>query len=322
MKHIKKMVPKTLFFILAMVPVIALILITVNLIAGSILAVDYLGFGLFKNSFIPSPESANGLTPDQMNYGILPALWGTLLVVGISVSIAFPISLALAVLTNEYLKRPFNSMLRAVMGVLSGIPPIIYAFIGGSFYLWFLWPKLAGKALSGADLPAANMLPTDQSATILGAMMLAMLIVPFLTPLLDDAIHNVPSTLKEASLSLGAGQWHTLRSVTLQFAMPGLLNALLLGILTALGEAIIVSYTIGFTASALPQPIFDLLQRTPPFTATIAYLTGGGFSFAQLIGPVGKSVGHFMGLLLLIVAFVILGFTTYIQHRIAKRVTL
>jgi phosphate transport system permease protein len=301
----------------ALVPVVALLLIVINLAIGSMHAIDVLHFRLFTNFFSPSPES--NISPDQMHYGILPALWGTVLVVSIAMIIAFPISLALAVLINDYSKGIVSSTLRWIISVLGGIPPIIYALLGGLIYLWFLWAKVGGKGLTGADLPQT--VPTDQSATILGGMMLALLVIPFLTPLLDDALHSVPRPLKEASLSLGAGRWHTLTSVTLPYALPGIVNGFLLGILTALGEAIIVSYTIGFSAASLPKPMFDILERTPPFSSTIAYLAGGGYTFQQIIGPVGKSVANFMGLMLLLIAFIILGLISFLQHRMSKRST-
>lgn len=315
---------KTLFLVFAMIPVIALVLITVNLAVGSTEAINTLGLRLFSNSFSLGTESPN-MAPALMQYGILPALWGTLLVVLIAMLFAFPVSLTLAILANDFSVGFLSSIIRWVNGVLSGIPPIIYALMGTTFFLWFFWPKFAGKGLSAETspvLPHPGMLPSDSSCTLLGGLMLALLIIPFMTPLLDDAIHSVPVTLKEASLSLGANRWYTLKSISLPFALPGILNAALLGILTALGESIIVAYTIGFGAKALPVPLYDVLERIAPLTSVIASLEGGGFSRATMVGPVGQSVASFMGLLLLFTAFVILGATFYLQKRIRKRLTL
>jgi phosphate transport system permease protein len=162
------------------------------------------------------------------------------------------------------------------------------------------------------------MLPSDASCTLLGGFMLSLLIIPFMSPLLDDAIQNVPHTMKEASFALGANRWHTLKSITIPYALPGIINALILGILTALGEAIIVAYTIGFGARTLPSPIFDLLQRTAPLTSTIAGLSAGGLTQSQDTGPIGLSVASLMGLLLLLAAFVLLGVSIFLQRKSRK----
>ena len=149
--------------------------------------------------------------------------------------------------------------------------------------------------------------------------MLALLVIPFMAPLIDDAIQNVSTSLTEASYSLGANRWHTLTNTVLPGAMPGIVSALTLGILTSLGEAIIVGYTIGYTAPQMPNPFFDVLERVAPLPATVAALSTGGFSRTQSVGPVGHSVSSFIGLLLLVMAFIVLGLAAFIQNRLKKR---
>jgi phosphate transport system permease protein len=303
--------------ILAMIPVAALILITINLVIGSSHAIGTLGFRLFSSQFAPSPETPP-IFVNRLSYGLLPALWGTFMVVLIAMLFAFPVSMAFAILANDFSFGWINTLIRWIISFLSGIPPIIYAVMGSTFFLWFLWPKFQGKGLPVASLPPPNMLPSDASCTLLGGFMLSLLIIPFMTPLLDDAIQNVPHSIKEASLALGANRWHTLTSVTIPYALPGVINASILGILTALGDAIIVAYTIGFGARTLPSPIYDILQRTSPLTSTIAGLSAGGLTQSQETGPIGLSVGNFMGLLLLLAAFGLLGVSMYFQRKSRK----
>ena len=300
-----------------MIPVAALILITVNLVIGSSHAIGTLGFRIFSSQFSPSPETPPVFI-NRLSYGLLPALWGTFMVVLISMLFAFPVSMAFAVLANDFSFGWINTLIRWTISFLSGIPPIIYAVMGSTFFLWFLWPKFQGKGLPVASLPPPNMLPSDSSCTLLGGFMLSLLIIPFMTPLLDDAIQNVPHSIKEASLALGANRWHTLKSVTIPYSLPGIINASILGILTALGDAIIVAYTIGFGARTLPSPIYDILQRTSPLTSTIAGLSAGGLTRSQQTGPIGLSVGNFMGLLLLLAAFGLLGVSMYFQRKSRK----
>ena len=310
---------RTLLLILALIPTLALALITINLVLNSTNAIGTLGLKLFSNNFSPSPESISSGAVQDYSYGILPALWGTFLVVLISILIAFPISLVLAILANDFSVGFLSPVIRWLIGTLSGIPPIIYALIGSTFFLWFFWPNFGGQGVPTESLPPPGTLPTDASCTLLGGLMLSLLIIPFITPLLDDTIQGVPKSLKEASLSLGANRWYTLKSVTIPAAFPGIVSSLLLGILTALGEAIIVAYTIGLGSRSLPSPLFDVLERTSPLTSTIAGLAGGSFSMSNLVGPVGRSAASFMGLLLLVTAFALLGLTFYLQRRIKKR---
>ncbi len=309
---------RTLFLVLALVPVAALVAITISLVAGSATAIQTLGGRLFTNLFVPGPETIP-VNPATLYYGLLPALWGTFLVVLISVAVAFPISLAFAILANDFSSGFSRNLIRPTLGFLSGIPPVIIAMMSSSFFLWFLWPKFAGKDLPLDQLPPPNMLPGDASCTLLGGLMLALLLVPFMMPLLDDVFQNVPSKLKEASASLGANRWYTLKAVTLPVAFPGIVNVLVLGMLIALGDAIIVAYAIGFGARTLPSPLFDLLERTAPLTSTVAGLAAGGLTRAHGVGPVGESVASFIGLILLIAAFAAIGFSMYWQRKWLNR---
>ncbi|MGP8079383.1 MAG: PstC family ABC transporter permease [Dehalococcoidales bacterium] len=295
-------------FILAIIPLAALLLIILNLVLKSHLAVTTEGWKLFSNSF-----------DAQKNFGLLPALWGTFLVTLLAMLIATPIALMLAIIATDFSFGFVSNIVRWTIGVLSGIPPIIYAMMSITFVDLFILPKFAGQGLSAASLPPPTMLPIDGSS-LLGSILLALLIVPIMAPLMDDAIQNVPHSLKEASLSLGADRWHTLTAVTLPSAMSGIGGAVELGILTALGETIIVAYAVGFMADNLPAPIFDILQRVAPLTSTIAGVSAGNFTRAEG-NALQSSVSNFIALLLLVMAFVILGIATYIQRRLNKRLS-
>jgi phosphate transport system permease protein len=193
--------------------------------------------------------------------------------------------------------------MRALLGVLGGIPSIIYALMAVVFAQLFVIPKFTGAGIPGDQMPPPGMywwtpggLPYVTS-TLLGGIMLSMLIIPFLAPLLDDAIRAVPHSLKEASLSLGVSRWQTLTMVTIPNAMSGIISACGLGSLKAMGDVVIVGMVVGFESS-LPNPLFDILKSTAPLTST-----GAGFS----------------GLVLLVLAFGILALVAYLQRRYKKR---
>jgi phosphate transport system permease protein len=301
---------KIVSFILAFIPIVALAAIILSLVLNSWVAMHTGGWSLFSTTFDPANKS----------YGLLPAVWGTFLVVLVAMIIAAPVSLFLAVLANDFSISFLSTILRWTLGVLSGIPPIIYAAMTPIFFELFIWPKFAGKGLPEPVLlkmASYSTLPLNGS-TLLGGILLSLLIIPFLAPLMDDAIRNVPYSLKEASFSLGANRWHTLISVTLPSAISGISSALMLGILTAMGESMIVAFAIGFQIDKMPKPLFDILKSTAPLTTAIVGFSAGGFSPVQS-SPLLTSIGNFAGLMLLLGALAILGISTYLQSRFKKR---
>ncbi len=309
---------KIITFILAFIPIVALLAIILSLILSSRIAIHTAGWTLFSTKF-----NTSTIDPTKRTYGLLSAVWGTVLVVLVAMIIATPVSLFLAILANDFSIGFLSTIVRWALGVLSGIPPIIFAAMAPIFFELFIWPKFAGKGLTEPVLlkmASYSTLPLNGS-TLLGGILLSLLIIPFLAPLIDDAIKNVPHSFKEASFSLGADRWHTLINVTLPSAISGISSALMLGILTALGESMIVAFAIGFQVGKIPSPLFDILKSTAPLTTTIVGFSAGGFSPVSN-GSLLTSIGNFAGLILLLVAFIILGISTYLQSRFKKRFTL
>jgi phosphate transport system permease protein len=301
---------KTITFIMAFIPIVILVAIIISLLLNSRTAIHTGGWSLFSAKFDASSRL----------YGLLPAVWGTFLVILVAMIIAAPVSLFLAILANDFSIGFLGTAVRWALGVLSGIPSIIFAAMAPVFFASFIWPKFAGKGLTETALlkiAQYSTLPLNGS-TLLGGILLSLLIIPFLSPLMDDAIKSVPHTFKEASFSLGADRWHTLINVTLPSAISGISSALMLGILTALGESVIVAFAIGFEADKIPVPLFDILKKTAPLTSSIVGFSAGGFSPIQN-GTLLTSIGNFAGLILLVVAFVFLGISTYLQIRFKKR---
>ncbi len=278
-------------------------------------------------------------------YGLRPAMIGTFSVTFIALLIALPVSLAMAVFAAEFPLGFLGRGLRLVLGVLAGIPPIVYALMAVVFVTPFMQPKFtAGFTFSSPDTAKigvapenwpANGVPWNQGAfpwdpsgqdnsVLLAGIVLSLLVIPFLAPLMEDAIRNVPREPKEASLALGANRWHTLRRITLPRAMPGIVAATGLGTLKVLGDVMIVLFIVGFEAN-MPTPAFDVLERTGPLTSTGAALVGGFTSpeacRAPILGGPGDcTVGYFSASLLLVAAVVIVTLTTVLEGVFRRRV--
>jgi phosphate transport system permease protein len=299
------------FLILALIPVIMLGFIIVQLIMKSGLAVSTLGFkGLFSTEISGVLGSNKGL------YGLIPAIWGTVLLMFVSLAIAIPVSLALAILSSEFTLGFFSKGLRTLIGILGGIPPVIYALMSAVFAKIFIIPKFAGAGIPVDSLPVPIQSLPYSTSTLLGGIMISLLVIPFLAPLFDDAIRNVPHSLKEAGLSLGANRWHILWSVTIPAAFSGLLSACSLGALKVMGDVVIVGLVIGFE-SGLPSPLFDILQSTAPLTSTAAGFSGGFTQTAK--SPLRESVAYFTSLILLIIAFITLIAVPLIQKQFKRK---
>jgi phosphate transport system permease protein len=279
---------------------------------------------LFSTTF--SGRFSPGFTLLTGKYGLIPAIWGTFMVIIVAMAIAVPVSLAIAIFSSEFRLGFLGRAMGWILGILAGIPPIIYALMSAVFAEAFMIPKFCRDAkVLPTDLVPAHMtwynagtLPTEDS-TLLGGIMLALLVIPFMAPLTYDALRNVPKEFKEASLALGAGRWHTLWKVGIPAALAGIVSAITLGTLKALGDVLIVGLVIGFE-SGMPNPLVDVFERIAPLSSTGAGLAGG---FTSGGGPSCSghqcSVAYFTGLLLLVLAVAIMLAATVLQRRLRKR---
>jgi phosphate transport system permease protein len=148
----------------------------------------------------------------------------------------------------------------------------------------------------------------------------ALLLIPFLAPLMADAIRNVATAGREASFGLGANRLYTLRRIVLPQAAPGILSAVVLGLLKALGDTLIVVFVVGWEANAIPKPAFDLLERTPSLAAVGAGLLGSFETVGASCSPTQCAVGYSAALFLLIIAGLIVVSLTILQNRWRARV--
>jgi phosphate transport system permease protein len=315
--------PRLVALSLALVPVIFFLLMTLNLLWTSLPALREVGMRvLFSTKF--SNVFSGTYNPGE--YGLLPAIWGTVLVATLALLFAAPVSLSLAILASEYSMGGVGRILELILAVFSGIPPIIYGLL--SYFLVTAWmrPKFGAdgvpeewiRSLPGLPAYNAGMLPREIS-TLLGAIFVALLIIPFMSPLMLDAIRNVPQGLKEASLGMGATRWYTLWRIILPAALSGVIAALSLGVLKAIGDVVIVAWTIGYYKSGLPVPLIDFFEASAPLTSTGAGLLTGLSPGADINGGMDFSVAYFAGFFLLLMAFGVLGLADRLQKTLQRR---
>lgn len=184
-------------------------------------------------------------------FGVLPLILGTLWVSLAAILIALPFGLAVAIYMAELANDKVRKTLKPIIELLAGIPSVVYGFFG----LVVLVPLIKN----------VFNLPVGETA-LAGAVILAIMALPTIITVAEDAIRNVPRRVKEASLALGASQWQTISRVTLPYAVSGIMAAVVLGIGRAIGETMAVLMVTGNSA-ILPKTLLEPVRTIP---ATIA----------------------------------------------------
>jgi phosphate transport system permease protein len=262
-------------------------------------------------------------------YGLLPSLWGTVLIACVAMALAFPVSLAMGVFITESPWAWPARVLETIVALFAGIPPILYGFMALLVAKAFMQTNFTGVGLPQEAIQALPGLPPwnprilpRENSVLLGGVLLALLIIPFIAPLILDALRNVPQSLVEGSLALGANRWLTLRRIIVPSALPGIMSAVTLGILKAVGDVMVVAFAVGMLAESMPAPLWDPFEATTPLTGAAAGLLGGmldgGITAAP---PLDRTVAFFAGLMLLVLAFAILGLASYLQRLVLRRMT-
>ena len=176
--------------------------------------------------------------------GILPAIIGTLQLVGRAILLALPIGIGSAIFLHEYSgDNVLTRLLRTGNDLLSGTPSIVFGVFGFAFLVIFLgW---------GVCLLA-------------GMVCLALMILPTIIKTTEEALRSVPNSLREASLGLGATKWQTIRQVVLPSAAPGILTGTILSIGRAAGETAPIMFTaVVFSKRFISMDLFDPVMALP-----------------------------------------------------------
>jgi phosphate transport system permease protein len=229
---------------------------------------------LFSTDWFPTSQT-------NAKYGVGALIVGTLSVTVLAMVIAVPFGLGAAVFVSEFCTGKVKETLKVVIELLASIPSVVWGFIG----LTVMSPIIINTFHVPIGVNMFN-----------GAMLLALMSVPIMVSIGEDALKAVPDTYREASLALGATKWQIVYRVLLPAAKNGLLAAVLLGVGRAIGETMAVLMATGHSVR-IPESIFDPVRT---LTATIA---------AEL-GETSKGSDHYqvlflIGILLFSITFVV-----------------
>jgi phosphate transport system permease protein len=199
--------------------------------------------------------------------GSLPLALGTLLVSIFAILIALPLGLGVAIYLSELAGERIRKLFKPTIELLAGIPSVVYGFFGLVALVPYIQRTLR--------------LPVGETA-FAGSLILAIMALPTIITIAEDAMRNTPKAMREASLALGATHWQTIYRVIIPYAASGITAAVVLGVGRAVGETMAVLMVTG-NAAVMPHSLLEPVRTIP---ATIAAELGeapaGGAHYQSL----------------------------------------
>jgi phosphate transport system permease protein len=233
-------------------------------------------------------------TSDPPDFGIFPLIVGSVAVTTLAGLIAIPLGVMTAVYLSEIAAPRVGEIVKPIVELLAALPSVVIGFFGMVLVAPFLQRVF--------DLPTGLNLFN-------AALMLAFMSIPTICSISEDAIHSVPTAMREASVALGATQLQTIVRVVVPASLSGISTAVILGLSRAIGETMVVLMVAG-GAAVLPGSIFDPVR---PMPASIA---------AEMAeAPVGSEHYYALfatGIVLFVFTLLFNIVADYIAHRYAQ----
>jgi len=276
-----------------------------SLVIGSLPALREFGFDfLLTQRWNPVTEK----------FGALAPIYGTLVTSFIAMLIAVPVGLLIATFLTElcpmWLRRPIGIAIE----LLAGIPSIIYGIWGLFVFAPFLQDTLQPFLISAfSNVPVLSALfegPPYGIGMLTASLILAIMVLPFITSISRDVFDAVPPVLKEAAYGIGCTTWEVVRYVVLPYTRVGVIGGVMLGLGRALGETMAVTFVIGNAHKVSAS----LIAPGTTISATIAN------EFTEAVGDLYTSSLIALGLILFGITFIVLAIARYMLLRIERRI--
>jgi phosphate transport system permease protein len=276
-----------------------------SLIVGSLPALREFGF-----EFLTTQR----WNPVTEKFGALAPIYGTIVTSFIAMLIAVPVGLLIATFLTElcpmWLRRPIGIAIE----LLAGIPSIIYGIWGLFIFAPFLQETLQPFLINAfGNIPVLSALfegPPYGIGMLTASLILAIMVLPFITSISRDVFDAVPPVLKEAAYGVGCTTWEVVRYVVLPYTRVGVIGGVMLGLGRALGETMAVTFVIG-NAHKISA---SLIAPGTTISATIAN------EFTEAVGDLYTSSLIALGLILFGITFIVLAIARYMLLRIERRI--
>jgi phosphate transport system permease protein len=240
-RQTKEIIIKYIFFIFALVSIIVLGLIVFSLFREGLPIFGKVSVSNFLLGMEWYP------TADPPLFGIFPLIVGSLIVTFFATFVAVPLGVLTAIYISEIAPRAVKEILKSVIELLAGLPSVVLGFFG----MVVVAPWLQNTF----DLPTGLNI-------INASMILAIMAIPTISSISEDALYAVPREFKEASYALGATKFETIIKIIVPAALSGISTAVMLGMARAIGETMVVLMVAG-GAAAIPESIFDSVRPMP-----------------------------------------------------------
>lgn len=231
-------------------------LATVLIIAGIAFQL-YTATGESRHAFGPKFVTSTEWNPVTEKFGALPFILGTLYTSFLALLLALPISVGTAIFLAEIAPPWIRTPVSFVVELLASVPSVIYGLWG----IFVLAPWIAAHVETPisngplAKFPLFNA-PPNGNDVLTAAVILAIMVLPFITAVSRDILRAVPRTMREGSYAMGATQWETIKRVVLPYGRSGIIGAVVLGLGRALGETMAVTMVIG-NGQGIHLPLFS-----------------------------------------------------------------
>jgi phosphate transport system permease protein len=288
----------------AIAVLVLLVGVILSLVIGSLPAWKAFGFGFFTS------ESWNPVTE---KFGAAPAIYGTLLTSFLAMLIGVPVSLGIAIFLTEICPERLRRPIGIAVELLAGIPSIIYGIWG--LFVFAPWFQVHVQPLfidGFANIPLLNQLfagPPYGIGMLTAGLILAIMVLPFITSITREVFDTVPPVLKEAAYGIGCTRWEVMRRVVIPYTRVGIIGGVMLGLGRALGETMAVTFVIGNAHRIVPS----ILAPGTTISATIAN------EFTEAVGDLYTSSLVALGLILFIITFIVLAAARLMLMRIEKK---
>ncbi|WP_342643394.1 phosphate ABC transporter permease subunit PstC [Rhodoligotrophos ferricapiens] len=278
--------------------------VIVALIHGSYPALRTFGLEFFTT------QSWNPVTE---RFGALAPIYGTLVTSIIALLLAVPVGIGIAIFLTELCPMPLRRPIGIAVELLAGIPSIIYGIWGLFVFAPFLQEHVQPALISTfSGIPGLSSLfagPPYGIGVLTASLILAVMILPFITAITRDVFETTPPMLKESAYGLGCTTWEVVLKVVLPFTRVGVIGGVMLALGRALGETMAVTFVIG-NAHRISA---SLLAPGTTISASIAN------EFTEAIGTLYTSSLIALGLILFLITFIVLAAARYLLLRIERR---
>lgn len=244
--------------------------------------------------------SSSNWKPFKGEFGFFPFIMSTLYVSVIAIFIALPFSILISIYLNSYASKTIKRFFEPVVDLLSGIPPVIYG----------LWGTLTIVPLI-SDKIAPKFVEFSTGYTVLtGGIVLAVMIIPLLISIIVEIFRSIPREITDASLTLGATKWQTVKKVILRRSFSGIIAATVLALSRAFGETMAVLMVCG-NIPVVPHSLFDAAYPLPALIAN---------NYGEMLSMPGyESALMFAAFLLFVIVVMFNGISRFTLNQIEKR---